>query len=153
MVTPGARAGSGAGWDIAATFVTHQDPERDIAVLQVFGAGASALPMGDATTLVRGDVVYAMGTPAGLDFTFSEGIVSHPERHRRGLPYLQIDAGIAPGSSGGPVLDQFGNAVGMVCATDTLFADPDKRENPQAVVRVCVPAESIMRLIQAPGVQ
>jgi hypothetical protein len=60
---------------------------------------------------------------------------------------LEITAEYAIGSSGGPVLDERGNAIGMVCATDTIFADAQKKEDPQAVVRTCVPAESILRLI------
>jgi len=63
---------------------------------------------------------------------------------------IEITAEYAVGSSGAPVLDDRGNAVGMVCATDTLYANAEKREEPQAVVRMCVPAESILRLLQSP---
>lgn len=62
---------------------------------------------------------------------------------------LEITAEYAIGSSGGPVLDDRGNAVGMVCATRTLYADREKEKDPQAVVRTCVPAESIVRLIKS----
>ena len=70
--------------------------------------------------------------------------VPNPERLTAAL---EITAEYALGSSGGPVLDEWGNAVGMVCATDTLYAEPEKKLEPQAVVRTCVPAESILRLL------
>lgn len=73
--------------------------------------------------------------------------INNPERLTQAI---EITAEYALGSSGGPVLDEHGNAVGMVCATDTLYADPDKKSDPQAVVRTCVPAESILHLIVEP---
>lgn len=73
--------------------------------------------------------------------------IDNPERLTQAI---EITAEYALGSSGGPVLDDHGNAVGMVCATDTLYAEPEKREEPQAVVRTCVPAESILRLVVTP---
>lgn len=63
---------------------------------------------------------------------------------------IEITAEYALGSSGGPVLDDHGNAVGMVCATNTLYAEPEKKQDPQSVIRTCVPAESILRLIRHP---
>jgi len=63
---------------------------------------------------------------------------------------LEITAEYAIGSSGGPLLDARRNAVGMVCATRTLYADPERRRDPQAVVRTCVPAESILALVKRP---
>jgi S1-C subfamily serine protease len=70
-----------------------------------------------------------------------------PDESERLTPAIEITAEYAIGSSGGPVLDDRGDAVGMVCATNTLYADPEKQKDPQAVVRTCVPAESIVRLV------
>jgi hypothetical protein len=56
-----------------------------------------------------GDTAYAVGNPKGLEGTFSQGIVSA----LRGTDYIQITAPISPGSSGGPVLNKYGEVIGV----------------------------------------
>lgn len=90
------------------------DPWLDAALVRVPGADGEPLPLGDAGALVRGDRVALMGTPRGLDFSYAEGVVSHPARAVLGLSYLQIDAAVNPGNSGGPLVDRAGNVVGIV---------------------------------------
>jgi serine protease Do len=60
-----------------------------------------------------GDTVYAVGHPFGLDFTFTKGIVSEPDRIQNGISYIQTDAAINPGNSGGPLVNEAGAVVGM----------------------------------------
>ncbi|MFP5288631.1 MAG: S1C family serine protease, partial [Thermoanaerobaculia bacterium] len=93
-----------------------RNEELDLAMVRVPGASADPLPLGDATTLDTGDRVVFVGTPEGLDFTVHEGIVSHTMRHILGVGYLQIDANVNPGNSGGPVLDTSGRVVGVITA-------------------------------------
>lgn len=87
--------------------------------MRVTGAGARPLPLGDAMDLRTGDRVVFIGTPEGLDFTVHEGIVSHSIRSVLGLGYLQIDANVNSGNSGGPLLDPQGRIVGIVSAKVT----------------------------------
>jgi hypothetical protein len=63
-----------------------------------------------------GDTVYAVGSPSGLEGTFSAGIVSGV-RQMRETKLIQITAPISPGSSGGPVLDTNGDVAGVAVAT------------------------------------
>lgn len=63
-------------------------------------------------------------------------------------PTLEITADYGVGSSGGPVLDLQGNVVGMVSNTKPVYADPKERRSLQMNIHHCVPAESILRLIE-----
>jgi hypothetical protein len=90
------------------------DTWHDIAIVRVTGADATPLPVADSSGLDRGEPVFFVGSPRGLDFTFSRGIVSHPARVLRGISYLQVDAAINPGNSGGPLLNDRGEVVGLV---------------------------------------
>ena len=60
--------------------------------------------------------MFAVGNPGGLEGTFSQGIVSSL-RDLDGLSLLQITAPISPGSSGGPIVDEKGEVVGVAVAT------------------------------------
>lgn len=96
--------------------VMDRDTRLDVALVQVPSAAAEPLALGDATGLRTGDRVVFVGTPEGMDFTVHEGIVSHTARRLLGVAYLQIDANVNPGNSGGPVLDGTGRVVGIVTA-------------------------------------
>ncbi|MHA1536087.1 MAG: trypsin-like peptidase domain-containing protein [Alphaproteobacteria bacterium] len=65
-----------------------------------------------------GEAVYAIGSPLGvsLQSTISKGIVSTIRRERNGSIYIQSDVNIQGGSSGGPLIDRFGNAIGITVA-------------------------------------
>jgi S1-C subfamily serine protease len=92
------------------------DPERDLVVLKVSGAGAPALALGSSDSVQVGESVYAVGNPQGLEGTFSQGIVSSV-REVGTDRLLQITAPISPGSSGGPVLNGKGEVIGVSVAT------------------------------------
>jgi serine protease Do len=92
------------------------DEWLDAALVRVPGAKARPLPLGDAMALQTGDRVVFIGTPEGLDFTVHEGIVSHSIRSVFGVGYLQIDANVNSGNSGGPLFDTQGRVVGIVSA-------------------------------------
>jgi serine protease Do len=94
--------------------VVASDDWLDAALLRVPGAGMPPLPVGDATRLDPGDVVLFIGSPLGMDFSVSRAIVSHPRRNVYGIAFVQFDANVNPGNSGGPLLDTQGRAVGIV---------------------------------------
>ena len=93
------------------------DKQRDLAILKVSDTGAPALPLGNSDKVQIGQSVYAVGNPIGLlDGTFAPGFVSsirgkEPNRH------IQITAPISQGSSGGPLLNDKGQVIGIVVGT------------------------------------
>ena len=64
--------------------------------------------------MVVGDRVMVIGSPLGHDFTAHEGAISNMSRPVLGVAYIQIDAKVNPGNSGGPVLDGQGRVIGVV---------------------------------------
>lgn len=90
------------------------DPERDLAILKVSGAGMRALEVSSSAPAV-GDKLVVIGAPRGLEFTVSEGIVS-AIRRAEDAEWIQMSAPISPGSSGGPVLNADGEVVGVTTA-------------------------------------
>jgi serine protease Do len=112
------------GRELKATVVGRDKP-TDVAVLKIDAEGLVALPFGDSDAVQVGDWVVAIGNPFGLAHTVSAGIVSAKDRTRDDVPgldptgyfnFLQTDASINPGSSGGPLLDMAGQVVGINAA-------------------------------------
>ncbi len=98
--------------------VVGVDPLSDIAVLKVSAHGLVAAPWGDSERLEGGDPVLAVGSPFGLAQTVTAGIVS--AKGRRGVvqdinyeDFLQTDAAVNPGNSGGPLVSLQGEVVGI----------------------------------------
>src|SRR5665213_2805385 len=97
--------------------VVGRDPKTDLAVVKIKGASdLSALAFGDSDGVEVGDWVLAVGSPFGLEQTVSHGIISAKGRVIGAGPYddfLQTDAAIHPGNSGGPLLDIRGRVIGI----------------------------------------
>jgi serine protease Do len=93
------------------------DPATDIALLQVENAeGLPSVEWGDSEELAIGDWVVAIGNPFGLGGTVTAGIVSARSRDIQSGPYddfIQTDAAINRGNSGGPLFDASGDVVGV----------------------------------------
>ncbi len=93
------------------------DPESDLAVLQIQAEGLPVITFGDDQGLRLGDIVLAIGNPLGVGQTVTMGIVSG--LHRTGLGintfenFIQTDAAINQGNSGGALIDAAGNLVGI----------------------------------------
>jgi serine protease Do len=99
--------------------VVHRDVGIDLALVRAAGAAVSPLPLGDVGDVAAGDRVMIVGSPVGLDFTVQEGSLSSLQRSANGVAYLQLDAKVSPGNSGGPVIDAQGRVVGVVAAKVT----------------------------------
>jgi serine protease Do len=96
--------------------VLGADPATDIAVLRVQATGLPTVRFGDPKTLQVGDYVLAIGAPFGFDQSATAGIVSAKGRSLPGdayVPFIQTDAAVNPGNSGGPLFDAAGNVVGI----------------------------------------
>jgi serine protease Do len=93
--------------------VMATDELHDLAVLRARGVKAPPLPLGDSQSVRAGDRVVAIGHPLGLDHTISDGLVSAIRELTPKLSMLQISAPISPGSSGGPLLNDRGEVIGV----------------------------------------
>jgi len=95
------------------------DNATDIAVLKIDAKGLPVVRFGQPAKLMVGDYVLAIGAPYGLDQTATSGIVSAKgrslpsENGENFVPFLQTDAAVNPGNSGGPLFDAAGNVVGI----------------------------------------
>jgi S1-C subfamily serine protease len=92
--------------------LVNADPVHDVAVLKVTGHNMHALRLGQDGLAEIGDRVYVMGNPLGMEGTFSDGLISGL-RPVEGVSMLQISAPISPGSSGGPVMNERGEVIGV----------------------------------------
>lgn len=90
------------------------DREADLAILRVANPGLPSLTLGDSGDVEPGQPVTIVATPVGLEQTVSTGIVSAVRKLDPPLRLLQITAQISPGSSGGPVLNDSGEVLGVV---------------------------------------
>ena len=96
------------------------DPMTDLAVLKVNGSNFPSVPLGDSTKLQPGQTVLAFGNPLGFRFSVTRGIVSALNRPnpdssdpRKPGQFIQTDAAINQGNSGGPLVDAHGEVVGI----------------------------------------
>lgn len=90
--------------------------EEDWAVIQVDCTGNKYLNIGDVSKIKGGTDVYAIGSHEGLQNTISKGIVSNPARTIDDVTYIQTDAAISHGSSGGALLNNDGEVIGITSA-------------------------------------
>jgi serine protease Do len=109
--------------------VLYRDPGNDMAVLKIAGQYASAIPLGDSSSLSLGQSVVAIGNALGeYNNSVSVGIISGLNRTIEAADQItgqiekltgiiQTDAAINPGNSGGPLIDLNGNVVGINVAT------------------------------------
>jgi serine protease Do len=91
--------------------------QMDLALLKIeepLGFQAPGLVLGDSGALSEGERVFAIGNPLGLERSASQGIVSKLARNLEGRLYVQTTAPIAPGNSGGPLLTERGEVIGVV---------------------------------------
>jgi len=110
--------------------VVARDPSTDVAVVKIDATGLPVARLGDSDRLRPGDWVLAVGSPLGLQFSVTAGVVSATGRaigildgQQRTAPlehFIQTDAAINPGNSGGPLVNLAGEVVGI----NTAIASP-----------------------------
>ena len=103
------------GFEFLAT-VTYIDDEVDIALLKVEGVMFPHLALADATTVEPGQEVVAVGNPGeAMEFSVTRGIVSAVDKFPNAGPgtWIQTDAQLNPGNSGGPLINMKGEVIGV----------------------------------------
>ena len=108
--------------------VVGSDSDYDVAVLKINATDLQPVTLGNSSSVNVGDSVLAIGNPLGeLTFSMSQGIVSCCDRaiNVDGTPFnmLQVDASINPGNSGGPLMNLYGEVVGIVSAKYSSYSD------------------------------
>ena len=94
--------------------IIAMNPKQDLVILKVSGEG-KPLPLGNSNIVQIGEAIYVTGNPKGWSGTFSIGVISSFQMRYAGKR-IQITAPVSPGSSGGPVLNNKGEVIGIVYA-------------------------------------
>ncbi len=128
---------------LRVTKILAADKTADVALVQLEGSNLPYLPIADKATI--GARVWALSHPSGHFYTLTSGIASRYAMSR-GVPWLEITADYAGGSSGCPIVNDRGQVVGLVSMTNTITTGEDR--NVQMVRKICVPSSAIHKLIE-----
>ena len=94
-----------------------RDSDSDIAVIQIEAENLTPIKIGDSSSLLVGDLIFAIGNPFGIGSTVTQGIISALNKNKVGINryenYIQTDASINPGNSGGALVDSRGALIGI----------------------------------------
>jgi len=94
-------------------YLLSSDPENDLAFLKIEAVDLPTIQLGNSNNVQVGEEVLLIGAPQGLEQTVSNGLISGV-RIDNGIRVLQTSAAASPGSSGGPLLNRSGDAVGVM---------------------------------------
>jgi putative serine protease PepD len=112
---------SGSSNTTRGATLVGEEANKDLALIRVdpSGLGMKPLTLANSSSVQVGDTVYAIGTPYGLEETFTKGIVSALDREisapdgAKIVDAIQTDAALNPGNSGGPLLNEQGEVIGV----------------------------------------
>jgi hypothetical protein len=126
---------------------------HDAAILQLETAEAAFKPLALAADAPVGASISVISHPGGRFYTLTQGMISRYSnvmKNGQRTNRMTITADFARGSSGGPVFNEYGNVVGMVESTTSVYYNmtAGKKDNLQMVFKNCVPAENILKLIR-----
>lgn len=96
--------------------IVATSPFHDLALLKIkdFDAEIVSIIFAPVEDLTIGETVFAIGNPLGLERTVTEGVLSQTHRNFGGILYLQVDAPVNPGNSGGPLFNARGQVLGVI---------------------------------------
>jgi Trypsin-like peptidase domain len=94
--------------------VLATDERRDVAIVKIAGFNLPVLELGNSDALTVGEPAVIVGSPRGLEGTVTAGILSSIRDSGEGFKVLQTDAAVNPGNSGGPLVNNKGQAIGVV---------------------------------------
>ena len=92
--------------------VLAYDKDIDLAILKINASSLKALPT-QSIGIKGGATVYAVGSSEGYTLSFSTGVIASPNRTINGVSYLQHEAAISHGNSGGPLFNTYGEVIGI----------------------------------------
>lgn len=92
--------------------IISYDPDIDLAIIKVNATNLTPLSL-NYGNVNGGEKVYAVGSSKGLTLSFTTGVVASPDRVFDNIRYIQHDAAISVGNSGGPLLNEYGEVVGI----------------------------------------
>ena len=125
------------------------DPETDLALLKVEADDLLPIEFGASDTLQVGDVVLAIGNPFNVGQTVTMGIVSALGRHSLGLnsfeDFIQTDAAINRGNSGGALINSSGQLVGV----NTAIFSPDMNSGTSVGIGFAIPSRLVNEVLPA----
>jgi serine protease Do len=151
-------AQNGQGKTFAIAKVLWASAENDLAVFQLDLGNTKTLPclaLADKDAEI-GDAVYVLGHPQGVFYHFTKGIAANlysehvavlNSKAYTNRNTLAITADYGTGSSGGPVLDDKGNVIGIVSNTRAVSPDAMGRSGPQMVIKNTIPVSSLKNLL------
>jgi S1-C subfamily serine protease len=127
--------------------VLAADKAHDVALLRIDAKNTAFLPLRDDAA--AGTPIRCYSNPANTYGCISEGVITRyfhmNETERNGAVFLQITADYARGSSGGPILDEYGNAVGMVASTSAVFTVPPVHSAATKDAKPATPTQQMVR--------
>jgi S1-C subfamily serine protease len=127
--------------------VLAADKAHDVALLRVDAKDLAFLPLRDDAP--AGTPIHCYSHPASTFGCASEGLITRyfkmNETDRKGAVFMQTTADYARGSSGGPILDHHGNAVGMVASTSPVFTSPTPTHTASMDVKPTTPSQQMVR--------
>lgn len=112
------------------------------------GEKLTAIPFG--VSAKTGSKVHAITHPNGFHYFYSEGVVARNVNYGKQGPdgdRMEITADYAKGSSGGPILDSYGNLIGMVSTTRSIYYEDKDQKNLQMVIKSTIPVSTMKRLV------
>ncbi len=122
--------------------------QADIALIKIDASTPlTALPLGDSSKLRVGKPVFAIGNPLGLGGTVTSGIISALGRDIAITPYddfIQTDASINHGNSGGPLFDLAGHVIGI----NTAFETPNEAANGSVGLGFAIPSNEVAFVVR-----
>ena len=131
--------------------VLAADALNDLVIVQLGGSGFAALPV--STNAPVGSPVTILSHPENHYYMLTAGLVSRyfsTPKKQGAVPMMAVTAEFAKGSSGAPVLNEYGSVVGVVNNTQSIYYDSDhgQPENFQMTVRNCTPAPLLLKMIK-----
>lgn len=108
------KTNDGKIYDVSKVYA--YDTTQDMALLKIDATGLQPAMLGDSDKVGTGDKIYTLGNPLGLDDTMSDGLISTKSRVIDGATYIQISAPISSGSSGGVLLNEQAEVIGITTA-------------------------------------
>lgn len=105
------------GSEYQIEYVLGYDQPRDIAILKIDASDLLTVKLGDSGNIANGEKILAIGSPFGLENTISDGLISNKNRVVNDHSFIQISAPISSGSSGGALLNYYGEVIGVTTAS------------------------------------